>query len=199
MKMLKLIITLLAISAISFGQVVGTSHDLSSGGPAAQASDDQDRVCVFCHTPHNGSANELWNRTNPAATGDFAGLANASLRCLSCHDGATAVNNLTDGTGADFTTAMGTNTVIGNDGTGNPVLVGDGNIGTDLSNDHPVGIDYPADGDPGFHNNETVNLAQLPGNKVECSSCHDPHDVTFGAFMIASNSGSALCLDCHDK
>lgn len=199
MKILKTTLMVIVLGTIAFGQVVSSSHDLSTGGPTAQASDDQDRVCVFCHTPHNGGANELWNRTNPAATGDFAGLANSSLRCLSCHDGATAVNNLTDGTAADFTTAMAANTVIGNDGSGNPILVGDGDLGTDLSNDHPVGVDYPADGTAGFHNESTVNLANLPGGKVECSSCHDPHDTTFGAFMIASNSSSALCLDCHDK
>lgn len=55
------------------------------------------------------------------------------------------------------------------------------------------------------------------GMRVECSSCHDPH-VDYGdfyvgtspgigvanytkyaPFLIMSNSGSALCLACHDK
>jgi hypothetical protein len=53
------------------------------------------------------------------------------------------------------------------------------------------------------------------GMRVECSTCHDPH-VDYGdpwmspnagdsnytryaPFLIMSNSGSALCLACHDK
>ena len=206
MKFIKIILAVLTISAVTFSQVadVTSSHNLSMSGPAAQASDDQDRVCVFCHTPHNGGTNVLWNRTNPVA-GDFTNnskggtLTESSLKCLSCHDGATAVNSLVDGTTADFTTAIGTGTVIG---TG-AVLVGGGDFGTDLTNDHPIGMDYPADGTAGFNNDETFDgtpgHAQLVGTKVACASCHDPHDLQYGAFLIGSNSGSALCLDCHDK
>ncbi len=200
MKLIKTIITVLVVSAFVLGQtsVVNSSHNLSTSGPLAQASDDQTRVCIFCHTPHNGSVDVLWNRTNPAA-GDFtvragATLQDGSLKCLSCHDGATAVNNLTNGS-ADFTTAIATGTIIG---TGS-VLVGEGDMGLDLTSDHPVGIDYPADTDTDFHNASTLTLAQLINSKVACASCHNPHDTQYGDFLIASNSGSALCLDCHNK
>ncbi|MBU0529661.1 cytochrome c3 family protein [bacterium] len=207
MNFLKIMIVAFIFSVFAFGQisVVNSSHNLSSSGPVAQASDDQDRICVFCHTPHKGSEDVLWNRDNPV-TGDFlvragtgAILEEGSLKCLSCHDGATAVNNLVNGTTADFTTAMGIGTIIGDDGSGNPVLVGSGNIGTNLRNDHPVGVDYPIDGTPRFHDAIDVDLAQLINSKVACASCHDPHDSQFGAFLIASNNGSALCLDCHDR
>lgn len=33
---------------------------------------------------------------------------------------------------------------------------------------------------------------------VECSSCHDPH-ITTKLFLRVDNSGSMLCLTCHDK
>jgi predicted CXXCH cytochrome family protein len=33
---------------------------------------------------------------------------------------------------------------------------------------------------------------------VECSSCHDPH-ISNKLFLRVSNSGSKLCLTCHDK
>ena len=197
MKSIKMVIAVLVISAYVVGQVAHSKHDLSVTGPTVQAS-DQSRICVFCHSPHNGSQNQLWNRTNPAATGDFAGLANASLRCLSCHDGATAVNNLTDGTQADFTAVYGSGVI--DDVGGIPVLVGDGNLGTDLSNDHPVGVDYLyGAGDADFNDVNNLNFAKVIGNKVECASCHNPHDISYGAFLIASNDGSALCLDCHNK
>ena len=34
---------------------------------------------------------------------------------------------------------------------------------------------------------------------VECGSCHDPHNTVTATFLRMSNSGSALCLACHDK
>ena len=34
---------------------------------------------------------------------------------------------------------------------------------------------------------------------VECASCHDPHNSTNATFLRIANTGSALCLACHDK
>lgn len=34
---------------------------------------------------------------------------------------------------------------------------------------------------------------------VECGSCHDPHRSDTNTFLRLSNTGSALCLACHDK
>lgn len=102
-------------------------------------------------------------------------------------------------------------------------------IGTDLTNDHPVGIRFPAAG-PGVDfnqpNRNTGRIAYFDtdgnghadannirvyasGNdfSVECASCHDPHGVpsggqgtvNFPTFLRTSNTGSALCLTCHVK
>ena len=37
------------------------------------------------------------------------------------------------------------------------------------------------------------------GDQVECASCHDVHDDTNEPFLIESNAGSAICVDCHNK
>jgi predicted CXXCH cytochrome family protein len=34
---------------------------------------------------------------------------------------------------------------------------------------------------------------------VECASCHDPHTETQQTFLRTSNTGSAICLACHNK
>jgi predicted CXXCH cytochrome family protein len=34
---------------------------------------------------------------------------------------------------------------------------------------------------------------------VECASCHDPHESTNDTFLRMNNTGSAVCLACHDK
>jgi predicted CXXCH cytochrome family protein len=33
---------------------------------------------------------------------------------------------------------------------------------------------------------------------VECASCHDPHS-TNQTFLRIANTGSAVCLACHNK
>jgi len=72
---------------------------------------DYGAVCVYCHTPHgannsSGMGMPLWNRTvNPSLTYVPYGTPTtlgltvtnpgpASLTCLSCHDGATAIDSI---------------------------------------------------------------------------------------------------------
>lgn len=100
-------------------------------------------------------------------------------------------------------------------------------IATDLRNDHPVGVTYPA-ANPDFQAGTVVSgnlrFFDTSGNgrpdkneirfydtgdgyEVECASCHDPHGVPSGgpaspflpAFLRVSNASSALCLSCHNK
>jgi hypothetical protein len=102
-------------------------------------------------------------------------------------------------------------------------------IGTDLRNDHPVGVRFPTVA-PGVDFNPPSssrtgmawferNANQRPdssevrlydsgeGFEVECASCHDPHGVPSGGtgspfnptFLRVANTGSALCLTCHSK
>ncbi|MGE5509339.1 MAG: cytochrome c3 family protein [Chitinophagales bacterium] len=75
----------------------------------------------------------------------------------------------------------------------------------DLTDDHPVGVNYP---DPTTYADrfEPVparelwpNGVRLYSNKVECGSCHAVHDPGFRPFLRCSNDGSALCLTCHKK
>lgn len=100
-------------------------------------------------------------------------------------------------------------------------------IGTDLTNDHPIGVTFPFDkddfNDPDATHNSTrffdedgdsrpdSNEIRLydtgDGPEVECATCHDPHGVPSGAvgsqnirsFLRVSNAGSAVCLTCHSK
>jgi predicted CXXCH cytochrome family protein len=84
-------------------------------------------------------------------------------------------------------------------------------IGTDLTNDHPISFVYNTalatlDGalkDPSTATTSlggTIATDMLDINsKIQCPSCHEVHDQTISKFLKMSNSASALCLTCHNK
>jgi len=195
-------------SGMAFADITGSAHDLSAQGYSGG------EICVVCHAPHNTNATvateaPLWNHllANPASftmyssttlSGAIAGQPNtASLLCLSCHDGVTALD------------AFG-----GSAGTG-IVITGAEAMGVDLGNDHPISIDYTdvsagADGDMALPETDTpaslggattIQAGLLDGGTtVECSGCHDVHnELGVATLLKISNAGSDLCLTCHTK
>ena len=139
--------------------VVNTPHNLGTttgGGPNTFSGTAE--ICVFCHTPHGADSTAvvpLWNRSlvSPTYTtydslgttsldGATAPVGSVSIACLSCHDGTQAMDTILNqpGSGAvDATYSAGT-------WTGSSTPTGIALIGTDLSNDHPVGIQYGGGG-----------------------------------------------------
>ncbi|RKZ63553.1 MAG: hypothetical protein DRQ44_09995, partial [Gammaproteobacteria bacterium] len=64
MKKVKLSMRTLMVGALSIGWlgsanagVVGSQHDLTSGGAGQTGTAVTDQVCVFCHTPHGSDTN----------------------------------------------------------------------------------------------------------------------------------------------
>jgi hypothetical protein len=111
------------------------------------------------------------------------------------------------------------------------VLAGNVNSGKNLTDDHPIGFSYaaaqaekpgklrPLDG-PNSAKSYGMRFYGS-GDRVECSTCHNPHvyygqgksgnsriTLPYGAtqaqldrtpFLVRDNNGSALCLSCHIK
>jgi predicted CXXCH cytochrome family protein len=198
-------ISLFAFTAMSFGQIAGTPHDLS--GALWQPVGSVNKVCGSCHTPHNAVSTmvPLWSHAT-TAVGSYVlygsvtmtattGQPDASSKaCLSCHDGTVAVNNF-----------VPTNLTTVN-------ISGSSNIGTDLSNDHPISFTYDdalAGTDGGLYPPTTtlstltaaghISDDMLFGGKMQCASCHDVHDNSNGQFQRMVNTNSELCLTCHNK
>lgn len=221
MKRVLIIATvIIAAAGMATAGVVGSAHDLSSTGPGATTN--VARVCVFCHTTHQAAAaagqDPLWNHTLSATAsygvyssntmnavptdigGAVIGTAAPSNLCMSCHDGTVAVHSLYNDPNevASVTITAGGNVAATGLMTGNP------NVGTDLSNDHPVNFTYDtalATADGGLNDPATTPAvaALLNGGMVQCASCHDPHDDTNAPFLVMSNTASALCVACHIK
>ncbi|MGE5623823.1 MAG: cytochrome c3 family protein [Methanocella sp.] len=176
----------------------------------------------------NQSQGALWNRQAPTGpytlyqSGTLEAIpgqpGRSSLICLSCHDGSLAVDLVIRkplyGTGTTFgppphgaMTTSGSSAWVNCGVDCHQVGSGQGHdatlkyLSTDLSNDHPVGIAYSSSTrlNPAPPGGKFVNGVRLIDNKVECISCHDPHDPTYAPFLVTSDNQSALCYTCHNK
>lgn len=193
------------------GTIVGSAHDFSGSGWSGG------EICIACHTPHGADTTvaeaPLWNHaltgktfvlySSPSLDATVAQPDGSSKLCLSCHDGTVALDSFGTTTGSTFMSG--------------PAAVG----ADELDNDHPISFVYDAalsttDGalyDPTDVTNQitigagadsktgTIDDVMLLGTKMQCASCHDVHNkFTNGPTLLRiANTGSALCLTCHDK
>lgn len=139
---------------------------------------------------------------DPSTASSTNNAAFMSLLCLSCHDG-----TVTQAAFYQVTSGMG--------GAGS---ITPPNIGTGgLANDHPVDFTYSvalatADGglkSPTEGAGVTVPYVGSPAlplfkdqpsdvsGRLECATCHNPHNDTNMPFLRMNNDASALCLNCH--
>ncbi|MCK5382352.1 MAG: cytochrome C [Gammaproteobacteria bacterium] len=197
---------LMSVASLSrAASIVDTRHNLSISGPGSIRSTTENRVCIFCHTPHNASRDVpyLWNRadstvnyTTYASSTLYATVGQptgASKMCLSCHDGTIALGAVLSQP-AEIPFAGGIRFLPD----------GPSKLGTDISDDHPVS--FPYDSALAAANGELVEPSALPQEvkldntgMLQCTACHDPHDDTYGKFLVMENSFSALCISCHDR
>ena len=219
---------LAASSAMAQTGIANSAHNFS-----AYAWSNHE-ICRPCHIPHNAlsSAGRLWNHTLSSATyttfdgttgvAGATALDRASILCMSCHDGTVALDSF--GGATNGTTFIG----AGTDPNTNP-YDGNSNLGTDLTNDHPIGNEavYPTATSTRFNSQTITNAGAsneshkvyTPGGTTQsvslykmtvsgadawvvgCRTCHNPHrGREVATNMLAfSNTGSALCLTCHIK
>jgi hypothetical protein len=207
----------LFVAGTASAQIAGSTHDLST------EIGSLDDVCTICHAPHAnesaGSDGMLWNHTPSPNAGAYTPYTSDTLDgggsgvpgpvstlCLSCHDGAVAVDSFGGTAGGALITSF-TN--------GGPAF------GTAMADDHPVGVTY----DPTLDTelalettpitfNDTAGtpgdigdlLFGAGGDTIECGSCHDVHNtdssngaVGDGLLRVANDATSSLCTTCHLK
>jgi len=196
-RYLFLALLLAPATAAAIPGIVDSKHNLSFTGPGEVKATTEHRICIFCHTPHNAvPQTPLWNRdvnegTNydlyDSSTFDvtLSQPTGPSRLCLGCHDG-------TVGIGAVLSVSGGIQ--MERELVGRP-----SHLGTDLTNDHPFSFSYDA---AVPFNNELKStppgdLLIYNNNFIHCSTCHEPHDNTYGMFLAVDNRYTALCTRCH--
>jgi predicted CXXCH cytochrome family protein len=182
--------------------VLATKHDLSVVGGGAIKATMESEVCYFCHTPHRGTGQTpLWNHSlssvtytpysSSTAKATIGQPTGASKLCLSCHDGTVAIGMVAT-----------RSTAIEMQGGVTTMPSGPSNLGTDLSDDHPISFTYDnalvaANGQLKDPVTLTEKVRLDHDHQVQCTSCHDPHDNQYGKFLVRDNTASAICVTCH--
>lgn len=242
---------LAAQPALAATGIATTKHNLGSStgsninyvtGPGSSGITLNGEICVFCHTPHGSdtsAAAPLWNKKLPSGTTytTYASLNSAnidgvigqpgaiSLACLSCHDGAQAMDNMINAPGsgnylADGGGAAGRGfTWTGADQSSGKMINAGGSIsmlGTDLSNDHPVGVQYCGGPDSSgtigtCKDADFVSLTYAAGNQTTGPWWVDTPDGTSGTrqktdmilYPVSTGRGQGAgpqveCASCHD-
>lgn len=201
--------------------VIGSKHDLRR---LVKGNSDKISACEYCHPEPQAISSEssqAWNqqskiiRFSSYATPKFdvsdssvptsdsgRRAGNATAMCLSCHDGvvsdAAMDSNLA--VGGTSPTSAGLQSVLDLSG-GHPVQF---TYSYQLANTHR-GLQPPVEGvgvpTPYVGRSTSLPLyKQSPSDesgRMECATCHDPHNGKETYFLRMNNTGSALCLNCH--
>ncbi len=184
-----LLISLAIAAGLARGGIEGSKHDFSN-----KAWSDGE-TCGVCHSPKPGEppkAAPLWNpnadltRTFGESIASNRLPGNGTLMCLRCHDGTVA---------REAISGVRRNRFVNNQ---NPALLSPSHG----RSDHPVGVEYPLVA-KGFRPITSVissGTVTVPDGKVECISCHDPHNESGERYMLVTSlARSGLCLTCHKK
>jgi predicted CXXCH cytochrome family protein len=171
-----------------------TCHDIHQQGASGHArypallrrSQIGRPFCVACHrtigTPNARVLHSLVNGTAHAkppsrtAEAELGPIDSISRECLGCHDGSVA--------------------------TGGETMAGKGGLfdhGGDVGVTHPIGIDYARSAmlNRSLVPPQELNpVIRLVGGMVSCASCHDSNSSSKYQ-LVMSNTGSALCMQCH--
>ena len=207
-RVVPLILLLMSATPLQAANPYGVAngpHNLSTSGTGTIKATSEQQICIFCHAPHNVTSSQpLWNRGSlPTAYKPYASKSlnakpgqptGSSKLCLSCHDGTIALGNIVSRNQA-IPMAGGMTTIPAGRAS---------NLGTDLSDDHPISFVY----DAALATKNTALKSPLslpatikldPDGELQCKSCHDPHDNTYGKFLVMANNTSQLCNTCHQN
>lgn len=236
-----LLVGALGVAQQAAAGIATTKHNLGTGGAAGnnKVTAGTDEICVFCHTPHAADTTApvpLWNKrlatgstyttyatlNSSTINGQILSVGSISLACLSCHDGAQAMDNIINAPGSGGYNATGGG-ALGLGWTWAAGLRADADgkmintaatlsmLGPDLSNDHPIGIQYCGGGqtsgaptgacaDPDFiaPSNATINSNVVWWVDTGTAGRQKTDMALYSRTFTAGTGPSVECGSCHD-
>lgn len=231
--MKKLILVCLAIGLVlAFGApamaglapgtgINGTYHDLSSAGPSNAFGDAGDqaglnRICIYCHAPHNTIAADapggiwtympLWNHGKTTNVGAFSMYSNGSdlpgsvshqsqAMILANQPGSVSLLCLSCHDGSISTNMYGSGSSVGQNNRNIQMGAGRAVIGLngDLSNHHPIGFDYLQVQTPVDDEIRAASDAGFLTDPADGTKTGGPKTI---AELLWGNN--VECVSCHD-
>lgn len=194
-KILAILLMCLSLGVGAATGITNTKHNLSTSGTGANhLTTGTDQICVFCHTPHGSDTTApvpLWNRVLPAGggfttyatlgtstlDGEVLAVGSVSLAGLSCHDGTQAMDTLINAPGSGGYNAAGA-VPAGWAWAGSNLITGVAKLGTDMRDDHPIGVEYCGGGITG-------------ATTIVGGACKDGDFIGPGAFGTTSDGRTA--------
>ena len=219
--MKKTLVTVVAVGAVvamagaASAVITGSKHDFNfsiagyTGILTGLGYTYNNQICTPCHAPHgniNAAGTLLWNHAastvaaftpydSPSMDAAPPGAASvATMQCMSCHDGSTALDSFAGNVGGTF---IGAGALVG--------------AGGNFAQDHPIGIPYTfPESTAGLNDPATTAYGAAGlfianylegGTNVECWSCHDVHNqgTAVAKLLVEDNFNSTMCLKCHIK
>jgi predicted CXXCH cytochrome family protein len=198
-------LALAVFASTASAAITNSRHDFINNGYVTTTPAS---TCVFCHVPHGGQTGTaglpLWapGRSLITPTAYYTGLtttaglaltitsvdAKGSRTCLGCH-------------ASGSTTDMGTSIPLPPNLTSGRDLI----LGTDISNDHPIGDQLTiTQGQKGMQASIVLGGLTIANGvtTMQCSTCHDVHNTTGttqpGSKLLRSYTGD-FCIACHNK
>jgi len=212
------LVLVLAMALTANAGIRNTIHDYQSNDPSPGFDATAQRgMCSYCHIPHSSAGDRLWPTAGQSQE-RIVGVV--GMLCASCH--MTAYMNLNSPT--TDTRALNRGNDIYNTGKVNHVLLDDGIYGNN-TNQQLIGGGTP---DTQFGQLTVWPYCGTTGTglpagyaKIECSSCHNPHNETIAggqsavvtetntnlgygndflrSAMYNTATGVAFCEYCHEE
>lgn len=211
--------------------VTNTFHNLSSVQTDLTdqyVSNNEDEVCIFCHTPHGGSMTApLWNRATPDQTtpgmefthytsatlsaelrlnySTTRAVSDISLVCMSCHDGVMYINsvlNASNRTGAQPIINLGDQQIMTPWGmyVSTGTVIGQRPDPNDPYNPDPTYLDGRSlsDDHPISFNYAAVRAEDIANGTNKLQDVANVTARGLRFFNTAYGSTSMECSTCHD-
>ncbi len=172
---MKKIFVVASLSTLLLSSMIDGAHDMTAG-----SATDESELCVYCHqTTIYTDQNLTVPQYNQDATVDPL-FIDTTVSCLGCHDGVIASNQHPYSANLDYNKI--------NADSGHPVFQ---TYNEQVYNLRPLNTT--------IYNWDNANKINdlLTDGKMQCISCHNPHNNQWENFLRHTNEQAQICNTCH--